>query len=67
MVLARLGELVLSRRRERVLLTDFRAAPPFQDYLITYPTPYGSITPLYAGTAPEAAAYNGKVRALTTE
>ncbi|KAI0686200.1 hypothetical protein C8Q76DRAFT_862721 [Earliella scabrosa] len=30
------------------------------DYLVTYPTPYGSITPLYAGTAPEAAAYNGK-------
>ncbi|KAI0744855.1 hypothetical protein C8Q76DRAFT_764360 [Earliella scabrosa] len=30
------------------------------EYLITYPTPYGAITPLYAGTAPEAAAYNGK-------
>ncbi|KAI0737631.1 NAD-P-binding protein [Daedaleopsis nitida] len=28
--------------------------------LITYPTPYGAITPLYAGTAPEAASMNGK-------
>ncbi|RDX47105.1 NAD-P-binding protein [Lentinus brumalis] len=27
---------------------------------IMYPTAYGAITPLYAGTAPEALAYNGK-------
>jgi len=28
--------------------------------LVIYPVSYGAITPLYAGTAPEAAEYNGK-------
>ncbi len=27
-----------------------------------YPTPFGALTQLYAGTAPEAAEHNGKVR-----
>ncbi|KAI1784263.1 NAD(P)-binding protein [Ganoderma leucocontextum] len=30
------------------------------DKLVSYPVPYGALTPLYAGTAPEALAYNGK-------
>lgn len=29
--------------------------------LMLYPVPYGALTQLYAGTAPEAAEYNGKV------
>ena len=27
-----------------------------------YPAPYGALTPLFAGTMPEALAYNGEVR-----
>ncbi|KAI0708181.1 NAD(P)-binding protein [Cerioporus squamosus] len=42
----------------------FRGEKPWYlrlwERLIMYPTAYGAITPLYAGTAPEALAYNGK-------
>ena len=31
--------------------------------LVAYPVSYGALTPLFAGTTPEALAYNGKVRA----
>ena len=35
---------------------------PAQDKIL-YPAPYGALTQLWAGTMPEAAKYNGEVRA----
>ena len=29
---------------------------------VLYPAPYGALTPLFAGTMPEALNYNGEVR-----
>ena len=39
----------------------YRTQQCLQEALVLYPVEYGALTPLYAGGAPEAAAYNGKV------
>ena len=44
------------------LLDDFLFE--FQAKLLNYRPPMGAITPLWAGTSPEALNYNGEVRAL---
>jgi hypothetical protein len=37
----------------------------YKETFLFYPIEYGAITQLYAGTAPQAAEYNGKVRSST--